>query len=527
MIAQFLRSRKNSKLVVAGEQAYNPGMVRSLRACLAEYPYILLEGIAEGWHLALTDEQAPEVVDRLLAEMTDPQSLAAVLRRLTDKEREALGYVAALGQVKAHVMQRKYGRLRRFGPGRLEWERAWQNPVSTTERLWFLGLIFRGYGLDEEYHGEVFFVPPEIQSRLPPLPHTLPVFRVEPTQPPLEMRDDGDALARDAFVLLSHIRNHDVRSKKGMLVAHELARVRPRLASRDAPRLSWLQHLCEQAGWIRREAPAWQVTSEAAAWLRQGDSDRRRLLYRTWLEDPHWNELCLIPGLHCEDTGWRNDPLLARRCVADYLRQCPVGNWLTIASFVESLREVDPDFMRPDGDYDSWYIRDMRTGQYLAGFQHWDHVEGALVRYLLAQPLLWLGVVAIGVMRSGESPTSFQVTTDGAAVLDPRATEQSPEPSQQQVARPALVVRPDLRVAVSLQASWYDRFLLERFARWVEERQGTAYYVLDEAALRHALQRGVTVAQVISFLRRATAGRVPARVQRTLQSWAEAHPSSP
>ncbi|MBM4430665.1 MAG: hypothetical protein FJ026_10020 [Chloroflexi bacterium] len=119
------------------------------------------------------------------------------------------------------------------------------------------------------------------------------------------------------------------------------------------------------------------------------------------------------------------------------------------------------------------------------------------------------------------------MTTDGAAVLDPRATEQSPEPSQQQVARPALVVRPDLRVAVSLQASWYDRFLLERFARWVEERQGTAYYVLDEAALRHALQRGVTVAQVISFLRRATAGRVPARVQRTLQSWAEAHPSSP
>jgi len=512
--------------------------MRSLRGCLTEYPYIMLEGMAEGWHLALTDEQVPEVVARLLAEMTDRDSLEAVVRRLSDTEREALAYVAALGQVKAHVLQRKYGPLRRLGPGRLEWERAWQNPVSATERLWFLGLICRGYGLDEQYHGEVFFVPPEIQSQLPPLSSPLPVFRVEPASPPPNVRDDGDALARDAFVLLSHMRNHDVRSKKGVLVGHELARVHPRLAVQDTQRLSWLQHLCERAGWIRREGAVWQVTSQAAAWLQQGDGARRRFLYRTWLEDPHWNELCQVPGLRCEDTGWRNDPLLARRSVVEYLRQCPLGSWFTLASFVESIHEVDPDFMRPDGDYDSWYIRDVRTGQYLTGFGHWEQVEGALVRYLLEQPLLWLGVVATGPPQNGESVTCCQVTACGAAILGLSETKEPPEPDLRKAAQPVLVVRPDLRMALSLQADWYDRFLLERFARWVSERRGpqgppqpgtarlssggTAYYVLDSASLRNALQRGVT-----AFLRRATAGRVPAPVLHTLQAWAGDGAASP
>lgn len=485
-------------------------MPRSLSQSLAEYPRIMLEALAEGWGIALTDEQTPEIVELLAAEMVRPDSLRRLLRRLSDAEREALAYVAALGQVKAHVMTRKYGSIRRLGPGRLEWERAWRQPISAAERLWFLGLLYREYGVAERYHGEMFYVPPEIRTVLPPMEVRLPAFHAEIAPNPPAVQDDGDALARDAFVILSYVRKHQVPARKGGFTARELAALRPRLAGAlHGDRLRFLQHVLAQVGLLGQEERLWKPTPQAAAWLKAGDIARRRMLYQAWLEDADWNELWMIPELHCEETGWRNDAVLARKGVVRYLEQCPVGSWVSLASFVASVRDVDPDFMRPDGDYDSWYIRDAQRGQYLTGFASWDKVEGTLIRYLLEQPLRWLGVVAIGRSQAEAQPYCFMLTAQGAAVLGLQETKTGPFLP--------LVVQPDLSVLVPPKASWYDRFLLERFARWVEDKEGTACYRIDAASLRACLASGVTMGQILAFLRRATHNRLPQAAVRALQ----------
>ena len=41
----------------------------------------MLEAIAEGWRIPLTDEQRPEIEALLAAEMTDREAAAAVARR--------------------------------------------------------------------------------------------------------------------------------------------------------------------------------------------------------------------------------------------------------------------------------------------------------------------------------------------------------------------------------------------------------------------------------------------------------------
>jgi hypothetical protein len=539
--------------------------MQALRDSLAEYPRIMLEAIAEGWGVALTDEQTPEIVDRLSAEMVDPESVQFVMRRLSEAEREALAYVAASGQVKVHVMTRRYGAIRRLGPGRLEWEAAWRQPISATERLWFLGLIYREYAIDERYHGEVLYVPAELCAALPPLSIELPVFQVEPAPVPSVMQDDGDALARDAFVVLSYVRRHEVRARtsrshplrretgecavptpkrgygaptpkrgygvpKGILTARDLAALRPRLAGSSKPlepspsareygarstyaqRLPFLLHLCTKAGLMGAQGGLWRPTAEAAAWLKGSDLARQRALYQAWLGDPDWNELWLVPELHCEDTGWHNDPLLPRLTVVEYLQQCPVGSWLTIGSFVESIHEVAPDLMRPDGDYDSWYIRDVRTGQYLTGWDSWPKVEGMLIRYLLEQPLRWLGLVATGQPAEEADASCFMLTQRGAAVLG--GGEAAPRRPQR------MTVQADMRVVVPPGASWYDRFLLERLAEWTGEKDGLVRYRLDARSLQEYLSSGATLEQVLAFLQRVSGNRLPPAVVRTLQSWA-------
>src|SRR5579859_5992190 len=39
-----------------------------------------------------------------------------------------------------------------------------------------------------------------------------------------------------------------------------------------------------------------------------------------------------------------------------------------------AVKEEEPDFQRPAGNYDSWYIRDAQSGEYLRGFESWDRV---------------------------------------------------------------------------------------------------------------------------------------------------------
>ena len=511
-------------LVGGREPAYNGRVELDLRDRLAEYPPIMLEAIADSWRISLTDEQVPDIIERLASELTRGESVHRAVRRLGKAERDALAYISSVGQVRAHVLTRKFGEIRRLGPGRLEWEEAWQSPISPAERLWFMGLICREYGVDGPYHGEVYFVPSEVRLALPPLHVSLPEFRVEAAEPPPVTREAGDAFARDVFAVLCHLRNHSVRGRQGILARHELGRLRPRLTSDRSPRLELLHHLCLCAGLVRRQDGLWRPTSQASGWLRSSAQGRHRLLFHAWLADTDWNELCLMPTVSCDDTGWRCDPVLARKAVVSYLARCAVGVWSTVASLIDSIYQVDADFLRPDGDYEAWYIRDVTTGQYLTGFRSWRQVEGALIRYLLQYPLLWLGIVAMGQLRRGELAVSFRVTDEGADTLQTWEAGSSSDVGHESHAKPALplVLGSDLSLTASLEGSWYDRFLLERFARWIKEDEHVACYVLDKESVQVALADGITAGQIESFLRRATKGRVPSEVLRALRAWSRA-----
>jgi hypothetical protein len=487
-------------------------MARSLRICLAEYPRIMLEAIAEGWGIALTNKQLPEVVDRLALEMTNSDNLQLLLQRLSAPERQALALVAATGQVKAHVLTRRYGELRHFGPGKLEWAHAWREPATLVERLWFLGLLYAGYGTDERFRGQVFFIPPEILAALPPMSAALPVFHVESAPIPAIVHDDSEALAQDASTILSYLRNNQVHARTGILSSQDLPRLRPRWSGpATVGRLSFVQHLCKASGLVSKAPGVWKPTAAAADWLKASPCDRRRSLYQAWQHDAEWNELWLVPGIRCEKTGWHNDPVSARQGVLRSLAQCAVGTWCTIESFITAIHEVSPDFLRPDGDYDSWYIRHAKTGHYLTGYQNWDKVEGALIHYLLESNLRWLGIVALGGTRQEDPLDRFMLTPGGAATL---GLSEGPQP----VLRPFLL-QPEMQVLVPRESNWYDRYLLERFARWLGEQSAGTTYVLDKPSVQGGLQSSISLDQILAFLRRTTGRTPPSPIVRTLRAW--------
>jgi hypothetical protein len=520
--------------------------VKTLRQSLRDCDMAMLRAMAEMHGLELSSNRQEEAVAQLAEELGQPEEVALTLESLSPTEREALEAIIAQGsRIKAPFFLREYGEPRAFGPGRLEREKPWLELANAAEGLWYRGLIYKAFDEAGDYRGEFFYIPQDLLPLLPQAEKSPSSFTVEPSPSPPVIRRGDLALLEDICTLLSYLQREEIkplregylprpvmeRLNEQFMVKEDLAEV---VHERGSQRLAFLHHLCRRLRLVGVRAGLLKPNSaEARPWLKSSPTDQMAVLQAAWRDDSQWNELWRVPGLRCEDTGWHNDPLSTRQRILKHLSQCPPGQWLSLASFIQAIKENDPDFQRPDGDYGSWYIRQADTGRYLSGFESWDQVEGALIAYFIAQPLHWLGATSLGyenkaddvllrpVLRSAQDenlqssrPSSFLITPWGAAFLGLPHQERerwSPQPIE---------IRPDFTILVPA-ASLYHRFQVERFA----DRQGVekeAYlYRVTLDSLARLLREGIEVETVLGFLKQAAAGRLPANVADTLSQWAQ------
>ncbi|MCR4405815.1 MAG: helicase-associated domain-containing protein [Anaerolineae bacterium] len=500
--------------------------MKTIKQCLIDYDMALLRAIAQRRGVELSSNRQRETAAQLAAALLDPESVAEAVAWLSPAEREALdALLMAGGRMQAALFTRRFGEIRAFGPGRLEREEPWRQPISPAEGLWYRGLIARAFDMVDEQATEFVFIPTDLRSLLPAPPAGPPPFVVEVVSPPPIVREDGLAAAQDLCTFLAYLRNQSVVPLRDRSLKREdLARLGPRLLvaedwagvqrERDVTRLALLHHLAQRLGLIQLVKGRLQPNpATARGWLRSAPGRQLLALQEAWRDDDRWNELWRLPALHCEDTGWRNDPHLARKRVLGHLARCPVEEWLSLESFIAAVKRADPDFQRPDGDYRSWYIRDAASGEYLMGFEHWDQVEGALIAHLISGPLCWLGVVALGYDETETRPRCFRITPHGAAFLALASPPPDPEPEP-------VIITSDLKVRVPPTTPLYDRFQLARISEW--EASGEEFvYRLTPAALARTLSEKVSVEQVLAFLERVSDRRVPPGVSVALRGWAE------
>ncbi|MFQ6014196.1 MAG: helicase-associated domain-containing protein [Anaerolineae bacterium] len=500
--------------------------MKELRTCLEEHPPVMLRAIAEGHNITLGSNRRLEMVDQLVQELSQPETIQRAVQSLSSREREALERILAEGgRVKAYLLHREYGEIRRFGPVSLAREKPWLDPASPVERLWYLGLIYQAFDIVGEYRGETYFVPPDLMPWLPKVEKKLPSFNVVEVEPPAVSEEHGQAIMWDVFAFLSYLERGKVLPTKGrylpareMVSLNETFRIKEDLKGvrkeHDAERLPFIHRLVDKLDLTRlTEQGHLKPSAEAGTWLQATSRERLKALYEAWRDDRRWNELWRVRSLHCEDTGWRNDPLLARRRILEHLSQCPPQRWFSLSSFVAAVKEIDPDFQRPDGDYQTWYIRDAETNRYLMGFHNWEKVEGALIAHLIAKPLLWLGATAIGRQTKGEDPPSaFMITNQGAMYLS-LLYEEVPEPT------PApFVVQADFEVLVPQEADLRDRFRLEKFAD-LRVWDRVSIYQLTQESVHRLLAQGVKIEDVVTFLEKASGAPLPQNVAYTLREW--------
>ena len=227
------------------------------------------------------------------------------------------------------------------------------------------------------------------------------------------------------------------------------------------------------------------------------------MLIEAWQTSESFNELRLMPGLLFEGE-WQNQPLITREFLLDLLNGIPGGAWWSLNAFISGVKKSYPDFQRPAGDYDSWFIKREADATYLRGFAYWDQVDGALIRFFITGILYWLGMAELARAEEGGPVTAFHLLES---------------PVRNDLQNGKISVASNGKISVPRSVARAVRYQLARFCEWDEEKPDGYHYHLTPRSLTKAREQGLKVDHLLALLARHVEAGVPPILIKALKRW--------
>ncbi len=497
-----------------------------------------LKIVAGAWGIELNAPDTVTALPILTAGVLENADFAEVIEALPEDAKQVLqALLQNEGRMLWAAFVRAFGELRRMGMAKRDRERPDLKPASAVEVLWYRGLVGRAFlsmpPADEPQ--EYAYIPEDLLPLLPTLrtagrpPLGRPATPNESAHPILA----NDRILDDACTFLAALR---VKMDDEALAALPLGGIPAKVMKR----LLRAMHLLDGD-----DVPHPERTRE---FLEAPRGKALAQMAQGWMEGTEFNELRLLPGLKFEG-DWTNDSLHSRQAILEMVSQIPENRWWSLPAFVAAVREQHPDFQRPAGDYDSWFIRqegpggekmsgsaENLEGSYLRGFSSWDLVDGALVRFIISGPMHWLGLLDLagseeapheaapfGAAPSGTRPhhphtfSALRLSRWAGALWHGNAPEGLPKENA------PIKVTSDGRLTLAPLTPRPVRYQVARFCQWDGEKghgaQVTYHYRVTPAALERAKSQGLRASQLVSLLRRHCEGPLPPTLIQALERW--------
>jgi len=485
--------------------------MKNLERSLHDHELIVLRVIGEWWDLDLTGVEKRECIQVLVQTLAN-LDLKQEIEFLGPEEAAALKELALEGgQMPVAAYERKHGLVRRMGPGKMEREEPWLDPVSPAEALWYRGFLYQAFDeLADNELVEYYYLPEELNRQFDAMRARLAPGRnthanvLEPVEEPAVSSHSPIDSVDDLTTILALAQQKPLRE-------NNLVEVRPFLLNQDLDRASLLLTLAWELQLLRLTDDGARPARSAVSWLKKSRESQLRDLADAWSKSS-WNELCHTPGLLCDGSGWENDPLLPRAALLDSMPRS--SEWFNQADLIGLIKQEDPDFQRPDGNYDTWYIRREGSDLYITGFENWENVEGRLLAFILNGSMYWLGLLEIAGPEEN-SQARYRLSNRMLEWLENR------QPVQDEVSVP-IVVHDDAVISVPFNADRYQRFQVARVSEPEPVIPGAPYrYQLTPRSLAIATDQGIDAERLISFLVKAAGRPLPISTDRAIRRWEE------
>ncbi|MBI1257908.1 MAG: hypothetical protein GC204_10590 [Chloroflexi bacterium] len=501
-------------------------MTSILRTLRESDPALLLV-LAEVWGVTLdeTDDIATRV-DTLNRAMLDSERAERVWDGLSDGERAALQMLISVkGKMPEAKFERVFGSIRRLSAAVIQREQPHKHPETTAEGLYYRGLISHAFENADTGPRTIIYIPDDLVKILPAHKTSYDKLEAETdtmaypaeevaaldTLEEVENIQQADtSIVDDLTTLLAYLQLNNPLLQNDSLDAKDEAAISPFLLTSGTERLAFMIGLAASADLIEVQAGrALPKRAEARRWLSANRADQVKFLAESWRDATRYVDLWHVPGLYPEleaGTMRQYNPAAARGAVFEIMQHAlPAQAWWSLDDFILLVHEDSADFQRPNGDFDSWYIRNDQ-GEYLTGLQSWNAVEGALLEFMLLGPMHWLGLLDL-------AEEAARLTAYGRAFLTLSAWPNPPEQADK------IEVQNDGTILMSRKVPRIDRFQLARFTSW-ESAGGTYSYRLDPPGIERAARQGINVGHIGAFITRALGETsLPPSVARLLDNW--------
>lgn len=481
-----------------------PDLTQSLRGRDLGHLRIL----AERWGLEFEAPDAHTGLQRLAPLILNPELIEEIVTALPNEVRDALDDLLRQGgQIPWAQFIVRHGKIREMGANRRDRERPDRDPQSPAEWLWYRALIARAFFDTPDGATEYAFIPEDLAALLPPARVTAPDHPEPLGRPasPVERTHRlpvTDHLLDHATTLLAALRLSQTPTPKAERGSQDsLLPAEEGLGMR-------VQALLTLHGLLGPDHTP--LPDPTRAFLEAPRGDALTQLVQTWLTSPAFDELRQLPGLQAEG-DWKNDPLRTRRVLLRYLKDIPPHTWWSLNAFIAALKQQHPDYQRPTGEYDSWYLKDTATGEFVRGFEHWDDVDGALVRYLVTGPMHALGLLDLAAPDKDSPPAAFRWSGWADALINGAPPKLGEETGK-------VFVRSDGRVMVPRVAPRAVRYQIARFCQWDDEKGDEYRYRLTPSSLARAREQGLRAGHLITLLAKHSDG-IPPNVTKALKEW--------
>jgi len=471
-----------------------PDLKHSLRVQDLGY----LKIVAESWGVELNAPDARTALPIVIRKIMDPALVLEIVEALAEDARQALDtLILHSGRMPWSRLVQTFGHLREMGPGKRDREKPYLDPVSPTEALWYRGLIGRDFLRFEGDLQECAYIPDDLLEVMPEVGPTVP-------QPPGRAASPGEVAnilrANDRVLdhtcsLLAALRLEDPQRspmvenwQPPFEVVHALLAAMKLITSSEQP-----------------------VPEDARPFLEMPRGKALSWLVRGWRASALFNELRLMPGIICEG-AWHNDPILAREHVLALLSEVPENTWWNLDSFIKAVFEREPDFQRTAGDFDTWLVRDAEKGGSLAGIQHWQAVDGALVRYLITGPMHWFGLIDLASASENKAVTAFRFSGWASRLLLGKPVKDLPAEDQ------PVIVSSDGFLTASTLTPRLARYQVSRFCLWVDENETDYTYQLSPESLSRAASQGLRIIHLEKLLNKFSEPPPPSLIE-ALRQW--------
>lgn len=481
----------------------------------------LLRIVAGLWGMELSSPETEAARKELAEALLEPGRVVEILDSLPAQALTALeALVSAGGKIAWAAFVRQFGDIRDAGPGRRDRELVYLHPISAAETLYYCALMSRAFFDTPSGPQEFAYIPDDLFEVVT---HALKSARqVEFTAP--KPGSQSEPLGRPA---LPKEREYPIPIFDCLLddATTLLAALRMEITIPDTSVPGEVLRIFLQvAGILAGEEP---LAEEVRSFFEAPRAQALSMLRDAWKESDSFNELHLVPGLACEGE-WSNRPKATRDFLLNLLRAIPVEKWWSLPAFIRAVKDTVPDFQRPSGDYDSWFIKRISDNVFLRGFACWDDVDGALIRYLVTGPCHWLGMVELASADEDGPITAFRMLKGGG-----RASS---------IETGKLHVSSQGRVTIPRLAPRAARYQIARFCTWEEEQKISArirkfpaestaapknpriqrdeyHYLITTGSLEKAVEQGLRINQLLGLLAKHSSVELPPAVIKALKRW--------